>query len=140
MAAVLLGSPVITEDLDVCCPMTPENIQRILAAMRGLNARFRFHPKMPVLPDDPARVAGFRNFNLATDLGMIDLLEQVTGLGDFAELQKHVVTVNVEGRPVRVLDLEHLIIAKRAAGREKDRLGVMHLEALRKRQPPGEQR
>ena len=33
----------------------------------------------------------------------------------------------------RVLSLDALIIAKNAAGRDKDKLGVMHLEAVRRR-------
>src|SRR5205823_8817397 len=83
MAAILLGSPLMTEDLDVCCPMTPQNIERIVSAMRGLDARFRFHPKLPRLPDNPAELKGFQNLNLQTREGIIDLLDRISGLGEY---------------------------------------------------------
>ncbi len=133
VAAVLQGSSLLTEDLDVCCPMTEKNTSRLLAALVQLHPRFRFHPKRPYLNQSPKELSKFRTLNLVTDLGDFDVLSDVTGLGDFEALIGRTDTIDVNGRPMRVLDLDSLIQAKTAAGRVKDKLGVIHLEAVKKR-------
>jgi hypothetical protein len=133
VAAVLQGSSLVTEDLDVCCPMTEKNLSRLLQVLGHLHPRFRFHPKKPALNQSASELTKFRTLNLETDLGEFDVLSDVTGLGDFSALAAHTETIDVNGRPMRVLDLDSLIQAKTAAGRIKDKLGVMHLEAVKKR-------
>jgi predicted nucleotidyltransferase len=131
MAAVLHGSAVVTEDLDVCAPMTPENFQRIVAALAGLDPRHRMTPQRLPLADDPAALKGFKNLYLATDAGQLDILELIDGVGDYAAVAAHTVTLEVSGVPVRVLDLDTLIVAKAAVGRPKDRRVVADLEIIR---------
>lgn len=77
--------------------------------------------------------------NLVTDVGVIDLLGELPGVGSFDDVRDKTVEVNVGGFLCRVLDLETLILSKKTAGRDKDLIGVRHLEAiLRKReQEPG---
>jgi hypothetical protein len=133
IAARLHGSALPTEDLDVCCPMTTENMSRLLAAIGTLNPRFRLHPKTPSLSSDPLVLSQFRNLLLETDLGKLDVLAEVTGLGGFDEVVRQSVAIDVEGRPTRVLDLDALIAAKRAAGRTKDQMGLVYLEAAKQR-------
>lgn len=41
LAATLHGSPVTTQDADICPERTPENLERLAAAMRELRARIR---------------------------------------------------------------------------------------------------
>lgn len=59
LAAILQGLPVATYDVDVCAPMSDENIARIHAALRDVRPRFRFRPdKLPVyLTIPPASMA-----------------------------------------------------------------------------------
>ena len=137
MAAIVLGSPMVTRDIDVCSPMTDENLDRIHAALQGINPRFRFRPDKMRLFDDPARIHGFKNLNLTTDLGVIDILGEVSGIGTYADLAGRTVQVEIEGLTVRVIDLDTLIAAKRAAGRDKDRIAVYHLEAIKKARERG---
>ena len=40
-------------------------------------------PDRPLLPDDPARLRGFQNLYLETDLGILDILNEVTGIGPY---------------------------------------------------------
>lgn len=76
---------------------------------------------------------------LETDLGALDLLGEVQGLGGYPQVAGQSEEVELFGRSVRVLTLEALIRAKRAAGRKKDLLLIPELEALLElRQPPGE--
>jgi hypothetical protein len=69
-------------------------------------------------------------FTLDTDLGRIDLLAEVAGLGSWDELRQGCVRLPAFGREVWTLDLPSLIRAKRAAGRPKDLLVLPELESL----------
>jgi hypothetical protein len=69
-------------------------------------------------------------FTLDTDLGRIDLLAEVAGLGDWTEIRNHCVKLPAFDREVWTLDLRSLIRAKRAAGRPKDLLVLPELESL----------
>ena len=43
---------------------------------------------------------------LETELGAIDVLREVTGVGAYDEVAKHTTTVEIDGQPVRILDLD----------------------------------
>lgn len=74
-----------------------------------------------------------------TDLGVIDFLSELSEVGDFHAIKDRTIVLNLGGVTCRMLDLDTLIAAKKAAGREKDRIGVWHLEAIRaiRDQQPG---
>jgi hypothetical protein len=65
-----------------------------------------------------------------TDLGELDLLAEVAGLGSFGEVKDHTIEVEAFGRKILVLDLPGLIRAKKATGRRKDILALPELEGL----------
>ena len=69
-------------------------------------------------------------FTLDTDLGRIDLLSEVAGLGGWKEIRTGCVRLPAFDREVWTLDLPSLIRAKRAAGRPKDLLVLPELESL----------
>jgi L-amino acid N-acyltransferase YncA len=69
-------------------------------------------------------------FTLQTDLGAIDLLAEVAGVGTYKDAVAHSIIVNAFGRGIATLDLKSLIEAKRAAGRDKDLAGLAELESL----------
>jgi hypothetical protein len=69
-------------------------------------------------------------FTLQTDVGEIDLLAEVAGLGDFAEVKRHSIQVEAFDRTIATLTLPALIRAKLAAGREKDRSALPELQSL----------
>lgn len=52
------------------------------------------------------------------------------GVGDYFELVKVADTVDLDGSPTKILSLQALIAAKKAANREKDKPGLMVLYAL----------
>jgi predicted nucleotidyltransferase len=64
-------------------------------------------------------------------LGDIDLLGEVSGVGNYQNLAANAVEMQICGISVRVISLDDLISAKRAAGRTKDLLVLPELEALR---------
>jgi hypothetical protein len=70
------------------------------------------------------------NFTLKSEIGDIDLLGEVKGVGSYAEVEKESLVMSLFGFDVKVLSIAALIKAKRAAGRTKDLLVLPELEAL----------
>jgi predicted nucleotidyltransferase len=68
---------------------------------------------------------------LTTDLGAIDVMDRVSGVGDFKKVLARSLSTEFDGVTLRVLDLNALIAAKRATGRPKDKDQLPELEALR---------
>jgi hypothetical protein len=86
-------------------------------------------PGLPFRFDGPTIQRGL-NFTLTTDLGDIDLLGEVAGIGGFDVALPHSIQLRVFERDLAVLDLPTLIRSKRAAGRPKDLEAIAELEAL----------
>ncbi|HEY3283646.1 MAG TPA: hypothetical protein VGN26_15380 [Armatimonadota bacterium] len=132
-AATAHGSARLTQDLDVVYRRTPENLSRLAAALAPYTPYLRGAP--PGLPFrwDAATLKGGLNFTLTTDLGDLDLLGEISGGGRYEELAPHVVELELFGVRVKCVDLERLIVTKRAAGRPKDLEALAELEILRDR-------
>ena len=71
------------------------------------------------------------NFTLATDLGDLDLMGEMAGVGQYREAADGASVLNLLGQKCAVASLDVLIRSKRAAGRPKDLLVLPELEALR---------
>ncbi|MBI3359516.1 MAG: nucleotidyltransferase [Chloroflexi bacterium] len=139
LAAIVHGSAHVTYDVDVCYHRSPANVERLCRALVVIRPTLRGAPRdIPFRFDPPTVLAGL-NFTLDTDIGALDLLGEVLPLGEFPQVAEHSEEAELFGHRVRVLSLEGLIRAKRAAGRNKDLLVVPELEALlemKKRPPP----
>ena len=130
VAIIAHGIPYATFDLDFSYARTNENLKKIVAALVPFNPRLREFPKeLPFVWDESTLKHG-TNFTLETTLGDIDLLGEVSGVGSFADVYKHSETMKLFEYEVRVLTLDALIRAKRAAGRPKDLNILPQLEAL----------
>ena len=130
-AAVLQGSAQLTRDLDICYERSPENLKRLAVALAPYHPRLRGAP--PVIPfvlDERTLVRGM-NFTLETDLGDIDLIGEIATLGQFPEIARDAVRVELFGGSYLVASLDVIISSKRAAGRAKDLSALPELEALR---------
>lgn len=135
------GSAQLTRDLDTCYHRTRANVQRMTELLQTIHPRLRGAP--PGLPFrlGAETVLQGLTFTLATDLGDLDLLGEVAGIGSYEAARAASDEVEVFGRKCLVLSLEALIRAKRAAGRPRDLAVIPELEALRelrsKLKPPG---
>ena len=131
VAATLHGSARLTNDLDVVYERSPENIERLARALAPLNPYLRGAP--PGLPFrfDPPTIKRGLNFTLTTDLGDLDLLGELTGVGSFAAVARESIEATLFGTDYRFINLDGLIRSKRAAGRAKDLEVVAELEAIR---------
>ncbi len=130
LCATLHGSARMTYDLDICYSRTRANIGRLAAALAPFHPRPRGFPEGLPFGWDEVTLRNGTVFTLQTDLGEIDLLAEVAGLGSFEDIKSAALSVDVFGRMIWTLDLPTLIRAKRAAGREKDLAAVVELEGL----------
>jgi predicted nucleotidyltransferase len=132
LAGAFHGSRRITEDVDVCIPFTLANMTKVLATVAGLNPRYLERPDL-AFKTDPSYYVGFKNLYLMTDLGQLDLLGEIGGIGGYAEALKNSVEADAAGNSVRILSLPALIKGKRAVARQKDLEALRELEAIQRR-------
>lgn len=125
------GSAHATFDLDICYERSRENILRLVKALEPVHPSPRGAP--PGLPFrlDAATVTRGLNFTLLTDLGDLDLIGEVAGIGFYKEAAAQSEIMDFYGKSCRILTLDGLIASKRAAGRTRDLLILPELEALR---------
>jgi len=126
VAAIALGVPYTTFDVDIVYDPDPANIERLIGALTTVSARL----SVARMGDEEARALPFaldaRTFRdndmltLQTDLGRLDLLKSIPGVGDYAAVRDASVEAEVAGVTFLVLDLPALIANKRATARPKD--------------------
>jgi hypothetical protein len=132
-AAVAHGASVMTRDVDVCCRFSPENLRRLAGVLSDVHPRHRMTPqKLPLeLTDENA--TRLRNLYLDTDLGALDCLSEVAGVGGFDEVFRQSIAIDLRSGTCRVLSLDALIQAKEAMGRTQDKLTLIQLKAIKER-------
>ena len=130
VAATVHGSSLPTQDIDICYSRDSENLTQIVKALRSVNATLRGAPKdIPFILDEETLAHGL-NFTFDTDVGKVDLLGEVQGIGIYNDCFSDSLEVELFGVPHRILSLKKLIEAKRSAGRTKDLLVLPELEAI----------
>jgi hypothetical protein len=131
-AMVAHGSVHITLDLDICYQRTPANLAALVAALAPIHPYLRGAPPgLPFRFDVPTLAAGL-NFTLDTDHGPLDLLGEVSGVGIYDQVLAQSVERTIFDHTVRVLSVDGLIAAKKAAGRNKDHTHLSELIELKK--------
>lgn len=130
LAGAAHGSGRITDDLDVCYDLAPDNVERLSSLLAGWGAYPRgAEPGLPFFMD----VRQFRTtpvMTLTTGEGHIDVLDSIKGIGAYDETLAQSVEFTGFDVTFRVLDLPALVVAKRATGRRKDADHLPELEAL----------
>jgi hypothetical protein len=129
-AMQLQGSAYMTQDLDFCYRRSTNNFGALARAMALVHPRLRgADPNLPFTFDARTIERGL-NFTLDTDLGPLDFLGEVSGLGNYEAVKAASDTLNIFGLDCLVLSIAGLIKAKRAAGRPKDISAITELEGL----------
>ena len=133
VALVLRGSSRLTLDLDLCYSRDRDNLRRLAAALAPYHPRLRgAPPELPFLWDERTLESGL-NFTLTTDLGDLDILGEVAGVGGYGQVAAGASELVVGDTPIRVMDLDTLERSKRAAGRAKDLLDLAEIAEIRRR-------
>ena len=134
VAAAIHGSLLLTNDLDICYARDAANLKRLAEALQSVHARLRNAPQgIPFILDAETLKRGL-NFTFTTDIGDLDLLGEVRGVGHYEEVLAGSVSVELFGYRFAVIDIGKLIAAKRAAGRPKDLIALPELEAIQEAQ------
>ncbi len=127
------GVTLVTQDIDVCCRFTPENLARLEEALADLHPVHRM-----TIPRRPFNLArdwrpGLNNLYLETDWGQLDCLSSVLAVGDFDAVREQSVEIGLSSGRCPVLGVDALIKAKKAMGRLQDKLAAIQLIAIRER-------
>ncbi|MHC4108109.1 MAG: hypothetical protein ACYSTY_08495 [Planctomycetota bacterium] len=145
MAAILHGDVGVTIDLDIVPQREPENLDRLAAALRTLEARIRTAGQ-PEAHDFDCSGDFLRNLapdsilNLTTTAGDLDVTFQPSGTRGYADLHRDAIEIEVaDGVRILVASLADVIRSKEAADREKDRLVLPRLRRLLERIEAGDE-
>lgn len=132
VAAVLQGANYVTFDLDVCPGEEFENLERLSAALRALDARVRVEGIDAGFAFDHSgdSLGRARTWNLKTSAGNLDLCFLPAGTRGYNDLREHADVMEIEGEQVLVASIADIIRSKRAANRDKDQLALPILERM----------
>ena len=131
-AGVVHGCTYTTQDVDICCDFSVANLLALQRALSDLHPVHRMTPGRQPLELTAENAGAFKNLYLDTDLGHLDCLSYIEGLGGFAQVKGASIPIEVEGMALRVLTLDALIRAKEAMHRPRDREALRQLKAIRK--------
>jgi len=123
VAAQLEGAPILTFDLDVLYDKNPENLARLLAALRELKARYR-DPAGRHIEPDAEKLATLRLHLLLTELGALDVLGSIGNGLTYHDLVGRTILYQLGESQVHVLELAAVIETKEQANRDKDRAAL----------------
>ena len=127
LAAVVQGAPVTTMDVDIVHNQSPENIAKLLAFLKSVDA-FHRRPDDKVIEPKEDDISGMGHALFTTRLGPLDVLAVIEQGKAYGDLLEHTVEIEFRGHTIRVLDLKMLIQLKRTSTDPKDRQRLPVLE------------
>jgi len=127
-AAIAQGVPLGTIDLDICYERTPRNAERLATALKPFHPQLRGAPEgLPFKLDGKTIMFG-SNFTFVTDVGDVDILGHISGVGEYGDIRMNAVETEAFGLRLLMMSLEDVIRSKKAAGRMKDKAQLPVLE------------
>jgi len=131
LAGVIQGAPVTTMDVDIVHSQSPENIARLRAFLKSVDAVHRRFDDKLIEPKEQD-LSGKGHVLLTTRIGPLDVLAVIEGGRSYWDLLEHTVDIDFRGHTLRVLDLKTLIELKKTSAdpKAKQQLPVLR-ETLR---------
>ena len=132
VAARLHDTGHATVDIDICPSGLGENLERLAAALRAVEARLRVEGEPAGVPFDPhpQQLGQMSTLTLLTTHGPVDLCFAPAGFAaGYEALRADRVLIVVAGVSVPVASLADVVASKRSAGRPKDIVALPALEA-----------
>jgi hypothetical protein len=127
LAAVVQGAPVTTMDVDIVHKQSPENINRLLAFLKSVDA-FHRRPDDKVIKPKEGDLSGAGHALFTTRLGALDVLAVIEEGRAYGDLLEHTLEIEFRNYTIRVLDLKMLIQLKRKSADPKDQQRLPVLE------------
>ncbi len=103
---------------------------RIQEAFKDLHPVHRLRPDLP-LQLTPEQCVTLKNLYVKTDLGIVDCLGEILGVGGFEKVLKDSIEVTLPFGKCRILAIDALIRAKEAMNRDHDIITVKHLKVIK---------
>lgn len=121
IAAIRHGSRRATFDLDIVPEPTSANYERLAAALGELDAHLRGVDAhlLDLNPRDPGTLASGADLGLATDLGILDVLQDLVAV-EYAQLRARAEPARLGDQEIHVAHVDDLIAMKLRAGRPID--------------------
>jgi len=135
-AGVAHGCTYVTQDIDICCDFSPANLLRLSQSLAELHPVHRMTPNRKRLELTEKNFKQFKNLYLDTDIGQLDCVSIIDGLGDYKKVKQASEVIDVEGVQLRVLGIDALIKAKKAMNRPRDKEAIVQLEAIKRLKNP----
>lgn len=131
LAAVVQGAPITTMDVDIVHNRSSENIAKLLAFLKSIDAYHR-RPDDKVIEPKENDLSGMGHALLTTRLGPLNVLAVVEDGKTYEDLLEHAIEIEFRSYKIRILDLRALVELKKNSrdARDKQRLPVLE-EALR---------
>jgi len=130
-AAVLHGSPLPTQDVDICPSPDKANLGRLASLLLLAMARWESSgtPLATTVEQAESRLRSSNINSLNTTFGRVDIVIQPSGTRGYADLKRDRVFYELGGVRVPTASLRAVIRSKQSAGRQRD---LEHLPTLRK--------
>jgi hypothetical protein len=96
-AALLHGSSLMTRDLDVCALLSNDDVEKLRVALHKFHPTHRLTPQRLSFLGNPEPGEPVKNLYLETDLGAVDLLSSIQGVGDFARVRAGSIEIELFG-------------------------------------------
>ena len=131
LAAVVQGAPVTTMDVDIVHNRSSENISKLIAFLKSIDATYR-RPDDKVIGPNEEDISGMGHFLFTTRFGPLDVLTFIEQGKTYEDLLEHTVEIEFRGHFIRVLKLKALVEFKKTSRDPKDKQRLLVLkETLR---------
>jgi len=132
LAARLQGFPRMTADADITPSRQPDNLRRLAAALRDLEARIYTENVPEGLPFDCSAAMLERGelWNLVTAAGRLDIAFRPAGTEGFDDLARGAVRFEVYGGELLASSLRDILRSKEAADRPQDRQDALIIREM----------
>jgi len=132
-AGVVHGCTIVTQDVDICCDFSVPNLLKLAKALKGLHPVHRMTPARIKLELTESNAGQYKNLYLDTDIGQLDCLGYVKGVGNYQKVKETSILIDVEGIKMRVLSIDAFIESKKATNRSRDRQMIEQAKRIKKK-------
>lgn len=132
LAAVIHGCNQTTRDIDICLILSHEKIQALREILKPIHPKLRTTKEKLSFLEFPKELTDVKNLYLETDLGVLDIISHVEGVGGFYDVLKNAKEIKLFEGLCHVISIDDLIKSKKALGRHRDLIVVEELEAIKK--------
>jgi len=134
VCGALHGLPLVTFDLDVCCPFEVGNLQKLWNCLVDFHPVHRLTPAKLRFELNEELATRLKKIYLETDLGKLDCLSEVAGIGRCSDVIKQSIRYQTTYGEFHMLSLDALIVAKETTGRQRDLQAARLLRAIKEKQ------